>query len=564
MVRLILISLTLFLFSCNLDSQKKVRTEGLVAPHAMVVSAHPLASNIGTEILQRGGNAVDAAVAVHFTLAVVFPGAGNIGGGGFLLLREKDGKYTSLDFREKAPAAATDTMYLDNNGEIIKNLSTRGHLASGVPGSVAGMAEAHRKYGTLPWKELIQPAINLALNGFQLTAKEASGLNSIQNNLKKYNTVLPQYLIKDKWNKDDIIYFTELGHTLERIRDQGADGFYKGKTADYIVKEMQRGKGLITYEDLAAYQVVWREPVTGYYKKYKITSMPPPSSGGIALIQLLKAVEPYPLKKWGHNTLKSVHLMTEAEKRVYADRSKYVGDPDFSVIPVEQLISNEFIFERMSSFNPLKATPAEEIKAGKLPVKPESEETTHFSIVDPFGNAVAVTTTINGTYGSMVVVDGAGFFLNNEMDDFCSKPGTSNMFGDIGGNINRIEPGKRMLSSMTPTIIEKNNELFMVVGTPGGTTIITSVFQTILNVIEHNMTMQEAVSAKKFHNQWLPDLITVEENALDPVIINSLTEMGHKIESRKSIGRVDAILVLKNRGYEGGADPRGDDIASGF
>ncbi len=564
MARFILLSFVFFIYSCNSTQNNKFTSQGLVTPQAMVVSAHPLASNIGKDILLKGGNAVDAAIAVQFALAVVHPGAGNIGGGGFLLLRENDGKSFCLDFRERAPAAATEKMYLDQNDEVIKNLSTRGHLAAGVPGSVAGMAEAHNKFGTLAWKDLLQPAINLALNGFPLTEKEAAGLNSIQDNLKKYNTILPKNLIKEKWQKDDIIQFTDLGHTLERIRDHGRDGFYSGKTADDIINEMSRGEGLITYEDLYQYRAVWREPVIDYYKKYKIISMSPPSSGGIALVQLLKSVEPYPLKKWGHNSLKTVHLMTEAERRVYADRSEYLGDPDFTKIPMKELMSKEYVKQRMSSFNPLKAGSSAETGPGKITVKQEAEETTHFSIIDPFGNAVAVTTTINGTFGNMVVVDGSGFFLNNEMDDFSSKPGIPNMFGDTGGNVNKIEPGKRMLSSMTPTILEKDNKLFMVVGTPGGTTIITSVFQTILNVIEHGMSMQEAVNAKKVHHQWSPDLISVEENALDSTIIKSLEAMGHKLNFRGSIGRVDAILVLKNGHYEGGADPRGDDFAAGF
>ncbi|HMP99940.1 MAG TPA: gamma-glutamyltransferase, partial [Cyclobacteriaceae bacterium] len=443
----------------------------------MVVSAHPLATKVGIEVLKRGGNAVDAAIAVQFALAVVFPGAGNIGGGGFLLIREKDGKIASIDFREKAPAAARADMFLGETGEVIDKLSTRGHLAAGVPGSVAGMAEAHKRYGTLSWKELLQPAIELALNGFELTEKEAADLNSVQEDLKKYNTVLPENLMKDEWKKGDIIYYKDLGHTLERIRDNGRDGFYKGKTADDIVAEMQRGNGLITHDDLENYEAVWRDPITGWYKDYKIISMAPPSSGGIALLQLLKSVEPYPIKNWGHNTSKTVHLMTEAERRVYADRAQHLGDPDFFKVPLKQLISDQYNDDRMSTFNPEKATPSAEVSAGLIQAYTESEETTHFSIVDPFGNAVALTTTINGWYGNTVVVAGSGFFLNNEMDDFSAKPGTPNMFGVIGGEANKIEPGKRMLSSMTPTIVEKDDQLLMIVGTPGGSTIITSVFQ---------------------------------------------------------------------------------------
>ena len=327
---------------------------------------------------------------------------------------------------------------------------------------------------------------------------------------------------------------------------------------------MQRGKGLITHDDLANYEVVWRKPLSDFYKNYKIISMAPPSSGGVALIQLLKSVEPYAIAAWGHNSLQTVHLMTEAERRVYADRAEYLGDPDFTQVPVSQLVSNQYNDERMTSFNPLAATPSEEVKAGEIRTYAESEETTHFSIVDPFGNAVAVTTTINGWYGNTVVVAGSGFFLNNEMDDFSAKPGTPNMFGVLGGEANKIEPGKRMLSSMTPTIIEKDNNLYMVLGTPGGSTIITSVFQTILNVIEHGMTMQEAVNAPRFHSQWIPDLIVAEENGLDQSTITALENLGHTFRFRKAIGRVDAILVMKDGKYEGGADKRGDDFAEGF
>jgi gamma-glutamyltranspeptidase / glutathione hydrolase len=565
MKRYFILSLAFLLYACDYaDSKKRTQTLGTVAENAMVVSAHPLATKVGVDILKKGGNAVDAAIAVQFALAVVFPGAGNIGGGGFLLIREKDGKLNSIDFREKAPAAASVNMFLDEEGIVIDKLSIRGHLAAGVPGSVAGMEAAFKKYATLSWEELLQPAIDLALNGFELTEKEATDLNSIQEDLKKYNTVVPEHLIKSKWEAGDMIYHTDLGHTLIRIRDQGKDGFYKGKTADDIVAEMQRGNGLITHEDLVNYEAVWRTPISDYYKNYKIISMAPPSSGGLALIQLLKSVEPYAIKSWGHNTLQTVHLMTEAERRVYADRAEYLGDPDFTQVPVKQLISDQYNDERMTSFNPLAATPSLEISAGKLMSFQESEETTHFSIVDPFGNAVALTTTINGWYGNTVVVAGSGFFLNNEMDDFSAKPGTPNMFGVIGGEANKIEPGKRMLSSMTPTIVEKDDRLFMVVGTPGGSTIITSVFQTILNVIEHGMGMQEAVNAKRFHSQWLPDLITAEENAFDASTLTALENLGHQFRFRKAIGRVDAILVLKDGRYEGGADSRGDDYAEGF
>jgi gamma-glutamyltranspeptidase / glutathione hydrolase len=485
MKRIFLLLPVVLLAACKANFPEEKNT-GKIYDSAVVVSAHPLASKVGAAILKKGGNAVDAAIATQFALAVVFPAAGNIGGGGFMVLRQQDGKVASLDYREKAPAASSITMYLNENGDVIKGLSEKGHHSSGVPGSVAGMAAAHSVYGSVPWKDLVQPAIDLALNGFTLTAEQAESFNYIQDTLRKYNTVLPEFLLRQQWNEGDSIRWTDLGHTLERIRDFGAAGFYEGKTADDIVAEMRRGRGLITHEDLKNYKAVWREPVTGTYKDYKIISMGPPSSGGIALLQLLKSVEDFPLKEWGHNSVRSVHLMTEAERRVYADRAAYLGDPDFFNVPAKALTDEVYIHERMKSFNPDGPTPSREVKEGNVSLH-ESQQTTHLSIVDKFGNAVAVTTTLNDSYGSAVVVAGSGFILNDEMDDFSIKPGQPNMYGVIGGEANKIEPGKRMLSSMTPTIIERNGKLVMVVGTPGGSTIMTSVFQTVLNVLEHEM-----------------------------------------------------------------------------
>ncbi len=551
----------LFISSCN-TQVKDGPVVGVMADSAMVVSAHPLASQVGVDILKMGGNAVDAAIAVQFALAVVYPGAGNIGGGGFFVIRNADGTIDGLDYREKAPAEAYETMYLDENGEEIENLSRRGHLAAGVPGSVDGMVKAYEKYGSLPWKDLVQPSIDLALNGFELTEREARKLNYNREDFEEYSTVKPFFTEKE-WSTGDKIKYEELGHTLERIRDNGREGFYAGKTAEDIIAEMERGGGLITLEDLTSYESIWRAPITGWYRGFKVISMAPPSSGGVALIQMLKSVQDYDLNEMGWNTRESVHLITEAERRAYADRSYYLGDPDFWKVPVKELTDDTYIVERMATFDPFAATPSDSVAEGKFTLY-ESEETTHFSIIDANGNAVSATTTLNGGFGNKVMVAGSGFILNNEMDDFSIKPGVPNMYGAIGGEANSIQPGKRMLSSMTPTILEKDNELYMVVGTPGGTTIITSVFQVIMNVVDHGMGMQAAVNAGRFHHQWRPDAIRFEETAIDSVIRIELESMGHELYQRGSIGRVDAILIHEDGSLEGGADPRGDDTAVGY
>lgn len=528
----------------------------------MVVAAHSDAAKVGVAILKQGGNAVDAAIAVQFALAVVYPNAGNIGGGGFLVYRSAKGDIDALDFRETAPLEAYTDMYLDQEGNPIEDLSLLGQLASGVPGSVDGMVKAHAKYGSLPWKVLLQPAIDLARKGFSVTEMQARELNNLREVFLEQNPEGTVFTSKEKWNANEVMIQNELGHTLELIRDKGRAGFYEGEVADKILAEMESGNGIISLEDLKNYQSIWRKPVTGTYRGYKVISMPPASSGGIALIQMLKSVESFPLSKWGFQSDSTVQVMVEAERRVYADRASYLGDPNFYKVPQEGLLAPEYNKARMNTMDFRKATPSMNIKAG-IPSGVESEQTTHFSIVDKDGNAVSLTTTLNDSYGSKVVVKGAGFLLNNEMDDFSVKAGAPNMYGLIGGRANNIQPGKRMLSSMTPTIIEKEGKLFMVVGTPGGSTIMTSVFQTLLNVIDFGMGMQEAVNAPRFHHQWLPDVVDVEKGAISPGIRQRLTAKEYVFRDRGAIGRVDAILVTKE-GLQGGADPRGDDVVATY
>ncbi|WP_354333318.1 gamma-glutamyltransferase [Pedobacter sp. CG_S7] len=531
--------------------------------NGMVVSANQLASQVGIAILKKGGNAVDAAVAVQFSLAVVYPNAGNIGGGGFMVYRSAKGETSTIDYREKAAAKASRNMYLDSAGLPIVEKSMYGSLAAGVPGSVAGMFEAHQKYGKLPWADLIAPAIALADQGFEVSERQANELNGLQKRFALLNPSGTAFMKASAWAAGDLLVQKELANTLTHIKEKGKAGFYEGAVANAIVAEMQRSGGIISLEDLKNYEAIWRKPVVGMYKGFKVITMPPPSSGGIALIQLLKAVEGYPLKKWGHNTDSTVQVMVEAERRVYADRAAHLGDPDFYKVPGIQLMDAAYIKNRMSSFTWDKATSSTAVSAGVV-APMEHEETTHFSIVDREGNAVSITTTLNGSYGAGVVVKGAGFLLNNEMDDFSVKPGAPNMYGLVGGEANAIAPNKRMLSSMTPAILEKDGDLFMVVGTPGGSTIITSVFQTILNVIDFDMNMQAAVTAKKFHHQWLPDEVQVETGALDSVAQRVLERKGYIIKPRGPIGRVDAILKTKWGFYQGGADPRGDDLAIGW
>ena len=537
-----------------------------VANNGMVVTAHPEATKVGMDILKQGGNAVDAMVGVHFALAVVYPSAGNLGGGGFMMYRKNDGELFSLDFREKAPGNAYEDMYLDENGDVIPGESLYGQKASGVPGSVDGMLKAHEKFGSLPLATLIEPSIKLAKKGFRITSKQARNYNYFKDDFIKNNRNPKKVtLIKEgQWEEGDLLVQKDLAETLERIKQNGRSGFYQGKTAELIVAEMNAGNGIITLEDLENYNSAWRTPITGNFRGYKVYSMAPSSSGGIALVQLLKLSEHFPLSEYGSKTAKTVHLMTEMERRVYADRAEHLGDSDFWDVPVKALLDDDYIAERVAQIDPSKATDSGEVRAMELDNIVEGEETTHYSIVDKMGNAISLTTTINSAYGSKVFVEGAGFLMNNEMDDFSAKPGVPNVYGLLGGAANSIQPEKRMLSAMTPTIIEKDGQLFMVVGTPGGSTIITSVYQTILNVIDHGMTMSEAVSEKRVHHQWKPDWISIEKGAFDDAVRAELEAMGHVIKERSSIGRVDAILVRPDGSLEGAADPRGDDWAMGI
>ncbi|MCA1757474.1 MAG: gamma-glutamyltransferase [Bacteroidales bacterium] len=553
------------LAGCSGEAEKEIITgKSILVQSAIVVSAHPQASLAGAGILKKGGNAVDAAIATEFALSVCYPAAGNIGGGGLMVVRLNDGQAAGLDYREKAPGKAHRDLFLDGEENVVPGLSTRSHLASGVPGTVAGMAEAHTRYGSLSFEELVQPAIDLAADGFPVTAAQAESLNRMNKTFRERNRSAVAFVRRDgQWKEGDTLVQTDLAETLKLIRDNGADGFYSGPVAGMIVNEMSIGGGIITLDDLSEYRAVWRDPVRGSYGEYDIISMAPPSSGGIALLQLFGMIEDFPVKEWGFHSVPSVHLMVEAERRVYADRAEYLGDPDFVEIPVDILTSKDYLTGRMFLFDDEMATPSEAIDPGDLSPY-ESEETTHYSVVDSHGNSVSATTTLNSSYGSGIVVSGAGFLLNNEMDDFSVKPGYPNIYGLVGGEANSVAPGKRMLSSMTPTIVEKNSSLYMVVGSPGGSTIITSVFQTILNVTAFGMTIKEAVDAPRFHHQWLPDEIAAEEDAFSPEVERRLEMMGHTIKRRSSIGRVEGIRVTEQGMLEGGADKRGDDCAAGF
>jgi gamma-glutamyltranspeptidase/glutathione hydrolase len=533
----------------------------------MVASRSAIASEVGADIMRDGGNAIDAAVATGFALAVVYPDAGNLGGGGFMVIRLSDGRVVTNDHRERAPAAATRDMYLDANGNVVPGLSTASHLAAGVPGSVAGMLDVLEKYGTLPRKKILAPAIRFAKEGFVLNDDIAGQFAETAEQFRKYPGSAHAFLKRDGsvYLPGDRFKQPELAKTLELIAAKGRDGFYGGATADLIVAEMKRGGGLITAKDLADYRSVWREPIKGSYRGYQIYSMAPPSSGGVLLVQMLNMLEPYDLKASGFGSAATIHLMVEAERRAYADRAEYLGDPDFFPVPITQLTAKPYAQLRFSDFDATRASVSTSIGPGQI--AHESPQTTHLSVMDSAGNAVAYTTTLNLSFGSKIVVEGAGFLLNNEMDDFSSRENTPNSFGLIGRVANSIEPGKRMLSSMTPTIVvDSTGHVMLATGSPGGSTIITTVLQVIVNVLDHGMDIADAVGMPRFHHQWLPDRVIYEPWGISPDTLKILGSRGHTLVTLPwARGLGDANSVMRS-GDEllGMSDPRNRGGAAGF
>ena len=556
MKNIILIVFSFFVFSCAEVYQPAV------------VSARKEATQIGLEIMKKGGNAYDAMIATHLALAVVHPTAGNIGGGGFFVYKDQDGTSGTLDFREMAPGNAFKDMYLDKDGNVIPDMSTLGGAAVGVPGSISAIFEIHSKFGSLPIEELFKPAIDLSENGYVVTEKQSNSLTGKLEDFIKING--DKSLYSKRYFEGDTIINIKFAETLKKISEFGPKAFYEGEIAEMIVNDVKKSGGIMTIDDLKNYKSVWRDPVKFKYKDLEIISMSLPSSGGILIGQMLKSIEDYDIKSFGHNSVEAIQLMVELERRAYADRSHFMGDPDFMNLPVYELIDKKYVNDRMKNFSWDKATPSSEVKHGNIIIN-ESDETTHYSIIDKYGNSVSVTTTLNNSYGSKVFVEEGGFFLNNEMDDFSSKPGYPNFYGLIGSEANSIKAGKRMLSSMTPTIVLKDNKPSLIVGTPGGSTIITSVLQTILNVYEFDMDIQDAVNAPRFHHQWLPDVVIFEEGSLDKVKDSILKSKNYFVISlpiqmetggmspRSSIGAVDAIFIDEKGNVSTGADFRGDD-----
>lgn len=533
--------------------------------YGVVSSRSELASRAGTQALAQGGNAIDAIVAAGFALAVTYPSAGNLGGGGFMVIRMADGTVATNDHREMAPNAAYRDMFLDDDGEYDPQKALRSHLASGVPGSVAGLLDVHERFGELTRSQVMEEAIRLASEGFELPpdiARQISGRASVWS---RTNGSRMKFLKQDGGNYEegDLFIQPDLAQTLRRIRDQGRDGFYKGKTAELIVAEMERGSGLISLKDLADYQSVWREPIRGTYRGYEILSMPPPSSGGVLLVQMLNMLEKFNLGEMGSANPATMHTMIEAERRAYADRAMHLGDMDFYPVPIGTLTDKKYASDRIHDFDKEKKTSSSEVAAGDLPMPQESEETTHMSAIDAAGNAVAFTTTLNSGYGNGIVVEGAGFLLNNEMDDFSSKPGVPNQFGLLGAEANAIEPKKRMLSSMTPTIVVAKDRPILVTGSPGGSTIITTVLQIVVNVLDHGMPIVEAVTQPRFHHQWMPDIVTIESGGFDDEELDQLRSKGHEIRERRAIGDANTAGWVDDS-VVGVSDPRNAGFASGL